>query len=322
MAQDSTLVSVSLHDDPMSKKFVQMGEASSSEPDRGISDMAIPDGPRPIPWIPERFCLTGLWRECSAEFWGTFILIMFGDGVVANVVLGNGLLNTACAPGKACDPIPGGGWLSINIAWGLAVLFGILASAKISGAHLNPAVTFSLACFKGFPWRKVIPYSLAQTFGAFMAAAVIYSTYLQGFNALDPDRTMATAGIFATYPKPWLSNAGAFWDQVVGTALLMAGIISIGDSKNVGLSSTQGPFAVALLVVVIGQTYGIQAGYAINPARDFGPRLFTLIAGWGTQVFTASNYYFWVPIVGPLVGGPIGTFLYMLFVEQHHDKQA
>jgi MIP family channel proteins len=246
-----------------------------------------------------------LTRELLAEFFGTFILIVFGVGVVAQVVLSR---NTA------------GSYLSINIAWGLAVALGCYVSAGVTGAHLNPAVTLALAARRGFPWTKVLPYSIAQVAGAFVASALVFITYREALNAFDGGvrqvlGPQGTAGIWATYPQPFLSTfPGGFIDQVVGTALLVAGIFGITDTRNSPAPAGVAPVVVGLLVVLIGATFGFNAGYAINPARDFGPRLFTLTAGWGMEVFRAGNGWWWVPILGPLVGGIIGGWAYDFFI--------
>jgi MIP family channel proteins len=243
----------------------------------------------------------GLARELLAEFLGTFVLIVFGVGVVAQVVLSKG---TAGTP------------LSINIAWGLAVTMGCYIAAGVTGAHLNPAVTLSLAVHRQFPWRKVVPYSLVQIAGAFVASAVVYATYHEALAAFDGGvrqvlGAQGTAGIWATYPQPFLSAfPGGFIDQVVGTALLVAVIFGITDSRNSPAPAGLAPVVVGLLVVLIGATFGFNAGYAINPARDFGPRLFTFVAGWGSEVFRAGNSWWWVPIVAPCVGGVIGGWAY------------
>ncbi len=245
-----------------------------------------------------------LLRELSAEFLGTFILIMFGAGVVAQYVLSQGR---------------NGSYLAINIGWGLGVAMGVYVAGGITGAHLNPAVTLALAVRRGFSWGKVIPYSIAQTAGAFAAAALVFFTYREAFAAFDGGARMvtgekATAMIFATYPQPFLSGAGGLVDQIVGTALLVLIICTITDARNLAPSGNVAPLMIGLLVVVIGMCFGFNSGYAINPARDLGPRLFTLVAGWGTEVFRAGNYWFWVPIVGPLVGGVAGAAVYDLLI--------
>ena len=249
-----------------------------------------------------------LLRECLAEIFGTFVLILFGDGVVAQVVLSGG---------------KNGDYTHINLCWGLGVLFGIHACGGVSGAHLNPAVTFGLAMFKRFEWRKAPFYMLSQVIGAFLGALVVYLVYYPALNVFDPERTVAkTAGIFATYPQKFESTGSAFFDEMVGTAILMMGIFAIGDQKNQPASKFTSPVAVALLVVAIGMAFGYNTGYAINPARDFGPRLFTAVGGWGSEVFTAANNYWWVPIVGPLVGAVVGCGLYTIFIEAHHPTEA
>ena len=162
-------------------------------------------------------------RELLAEFLGTFVLIVFGVGVVAQVLLSR---NTA------------GTYLSINIAWGLAVTMGCYVAAGVTGAHLNPAVTVALATHRRFPWNKVLPYSAAQVAGAFVASAVVFLTYHEALSAFDGGvrqvvGPQGTAGIWATYPQPFLSNVpGGFIDQVVGTALLVAVIFGITDTRN------------------------------------------------------------------------------------------
>ena len=244
-------------------------------------------------------------RELLAEFFGTFILIVFGVGVVAQVVLSRG---TA------------GSTLSINIAWGLAVTMGCYVAAGVTGAHLNPAVTLALAVHRRFPWNKVLPYSLAQLAGAFIASAVVFVTYYEALNAFDSGirqvvGPQGTAGIWATYPQPFLSVfPGGFIDQVVGTALLVGVIFAITDTRNSPAPAGLAPVVVGLLVLLIGATYGFNSGYAINPARDLGPRLFTFVAGWGGDVFRAGNGWWWVPIVAPCVGGVVGGWAYDLFV--------
>jgi MIP family channel proteins len=255
--------------------------------------------------------LSGTSREAAAEFLGTFILIVFGSAVVAQVVLSGG---------------SHGGYVSINVAWGLAVTMGVYVSAGVSGAHLNPAVTLALAVHRQFPWRKVLPYAAAQVAGAFVASVVTFATYREAFDRFDGGLRQvtgprATAGIFATYPQEFLSNVpGGLVDQVVGTALLILVIFALGDRHNSAPEPAVAPVVVGLLVVLIGMSFGFNAGYAINPARDLGPRLFTALAGWGAEVFRAGNHWWWVPIVGPCVGAVLGGAVYDLFITRHHPK--
>lgn len=230
-----------------------------------------------------------------AEFFGTMILILFGTGVDAMTALfGKGM------PGE----IVNGGYTNISIGWGLGVTMGIYASARYSGAHLNPAVTLSLAVFRGFSWSKVMPYIGAQMLGAFTAAALVYWNYRPAFLAFDPGLEK-TAGVFSTFPAfPLVPMAGLF-DQVLGTAILMFMILAIGEE-----ATNLGPILIGLLVVAIGMAFGGMHGYAINPARDFGPRLFVTLAGFKNNGLTDGSMVWWVPIVGPLVGGLVGSAAY------------
>lgn len=231
-------------------------------------------------------------RALVAEFLGTLVLMMFGTGVVAMTVLfGKGL------PGEVVN----GGYTNITIAWGIAVTMGIYVSSKWSGAHLNPAVTLSLAVFRGFPWRQVVPYIVAQVAGAFCASALVFWNYRPAFHAFDPGLEK-TAGVFTTFPAfPEQLSAGLL-DQVIGTALLMFMILAIGEHVT-----DLGPILVGLVVIVIGMAFGGMHGYAINPARDFGPRLFTMVAGFQNNGLNSGAPVFWVPIVGPILGGLIGS---------------
>jgi MIP family channel proteins len=239
-------------------------------------------------------------REAAAEFLGTFTILVFGVGVVAQSVLSQNA---------------NGSYLAINLGWGLGVMLGIYTAAGVSGAHLNPAVTIALAVRRGFPWSKVPVYALAQTAGAFVAALVVWFTYREAFTAFDGgirqvQGSAGTAGIFATYPQPFLSLTGGLIDQIVGTALLMAGVLAISDQRNAGPPGWLVAPLVGALVVAIGVAFGFNAGYAINPARDLGPRLFTALFGWGSGVFSAGNGWWWVPVVGPIVGAVLGTLVY------------
>jgi len=247
--------------------------------------------------------------ELMAEFLGTMVLILFGNGVVAMVLLfGQNL------PGEVVK----GGYTNITIAWGLAVTMGIYIAGKISGAHLNPAVTITLAAFRGFPWSKVLPYSIAQVAGAFVAAALVFWNYHPAFLRADPQLDH-TAGVFTTFPAfPDLMSAGLL-DQTIGTALLLLMIFAITDERNQPPANL-GPILIGLIVVAIGMSFGGMHGYAINPARDFGPRLFTVVAGFKNNGLTDGARVFWVPIVGPIVGGLIGGAVYDFGIRRFLPK--
>lgn len=176
----------------------------------------------------ERLKRSGLVGELSAEFAGTMILILFGCGVVAQVVAGGALTTPAGGLGNHD---------SIAWAWGLGVTLGVYVAARLSGAHLNPAVTVALAAFKGFPWSKVAPYALAQTAGAFVAALIVRWNYTEALAKADPTHTIKTQGVFSTLPangNPNLpvSDWGALRDQIIGTAILLLLILAVTDLLN------------------------------------------------------------------------------------------
>ncbi|MFE9661075.1 MULTISPECIES: MIP/aquaporin family protein [unclassified Streptomyces] len=242
--------------------------------------------------------------ELSAEFAGTFILILFGCGVVAQVV----------AAGI-------GDHDSIAWAWGLGVTLGIYVAARLSGAHLNPAVTLALAAFKGFEWRKVLPYALAQTAGAFVAALLVRWNYSEVLAMADPGHTLKTQVVFSTLPGNGtlpISEFGALRDQIIGTAILLFVIFAVTDLLNTPPGANLGALIIGLLIVAIGMAWGTDAGYAINPARDLGPRLASFLTGYGDAWRDQyGNFYFWVPIVGPLIGGVLGAALYKVLVGRY-----
>lgn len=243
--------------------------------------------------------------ELCAEFAGTMIIILFGTAVVAQVVT-----NTDGALGD-----------HDSIAWGLGVTLAIYVGARLSGAHFNPAVTLALAVFKGFSWSKVAPYCLAQVAGAFVGALIVRATYNDLLASVDPDYTIATQGVFSTLPgngDDIVSVQTAFLDQVVGTAILVFVIFALTTAWNNPPLANLGPLLVGLTVVAIGMAWGANAGYAINPARDIGPRLASLITGYGGAMRDQNGYlYFWVPIVAPLLGGLVGGGLFKLLIENH-----
>lgn len=248
----------------------------------------------------ERFRASGLVGELAAEFAGTLILILLGCGVVAQVV----------AAGS-------GDVQSIHWAWGLGVVMGVYVAGRISGAHLNPAVTVALAVVKGFPWRKVGPYSIAQFLGAFVAALIVRWNYTEVLATFDPGHTQKSQGVFSTMPATVLgvSEWGAFRDQIIGAAILLFLILAVTDVLGTPPQANLAPFIIGLIVVGIGMSFGANAGYAINPARDFGPRLASFLTGYEDAFLDTTGYpYFWVPLVAPVIGGVLGAGLYQVLV--------
>jgi glycerol uptake facilitator protein len=236
-----------------------------------------------------------------AEFLGTFLLILLGNGVVANV-----LLNKT----KGFDS----GWLVITTGWGLAVFTGVVVAGPYSGAHLNPAVTLGLAIAQEFAWQDVPSFMIAQLAGAFLGAAIVWILYIDHYKATDDaSKVLAT---FSTSPA--INNPrNNVISEIIGTFVLVLVVFYISGAELLGTSTTPiglgsvGALPVAFLVWCIGLGLGGPTGYAINPARDLGPRL----AHWVLPISTkgASDWsYAWVPVIGPLCGGALAALLYII----------
>ncbi len=246
--------------------------------------------------------LAGVWGEAIAEFFGTMILILFGDGCVATFAL-----FTNIGPNGAATPFANE-WIVIIMGWGLAVMLGIYVAGAISGAHINPAVTLALASRGKFPWNKVVHYIVAQMLGAFVAAAILYFVYQGAIVHAAAGKNIADAvgGVFYTSPKDFVGPLNAFGDEFLGTALLVGLIFAITDSRNQPVQGNINPLIIGFLIVAIGASFGLNTGYAINPARDFGPRLWVAIVSGGASL----TWYTWIPIVAPILGGIVGAYIY------------
>ncbi len=241
-----------------------------------------------------------------AEMVGTALLVLLGGGVVANVLL---------ARSKGHNS----GWIVITVGWGVAVAVAIYAVGRISGAHLNPAVTIGLASIGSFAWTDVPGYIAAQVLGAFLGAALVWLAYLPHWAiTTDPG---AKLGVFATGPAVRNPVANVT-TEIIGTAVLVFGVLAIGANAqsltrpneidlSVVFSHGLQPLLVGILVLGIGVSLGGPTGYAINPARDFGPRLahaLLPIPGKGDSDWG----YAWIPIVGPIIGGVLGALLFKI----------
>ena len=235
-----------------------------------------------------------LFIQCVFEFLGTLILVVLGCGVVACVSLRKSKGESA-------------GWIVVTLAWGLAVMCGVLIAGPYSGAHLNPAVTLGLAAAGKFPWTYVIPFIVAQILGGMLGAMLVYVFYKDHFDATEDAESKL--GVFSTIPAI-RNHSRNLISEIIGTFVLVLVILFIGDEGNssqVGLGSI-GALPVALLVVAIGMSLGGTTGYAINPARDLGPRIahaLLPIKGKGSSQWS----YSWIPIVGPLLGGVMAGLL-------------
>ena len=257
-------------------------------------------------------------KEFIGEVFGTFILILLGDGVVANVSLAPRVAGTAY------------NWNTISIGWAFAVIIAVYVSAGVSGAHLNPAVTLGLAVRRGFPWKKVLPYIVAQMIGAFLGAAAVYLVYRDGLVAAGMPNVWST-GPGAVYNTVFLGadKAGAAGTpyslltaiiaELFGTFMLIWGIAASGDLKNNGLKDNLGGLIVGFTVLAVGLSLGGPSGYSINPARDLGPRLFGALAG--TKGLFDGLYWLIPPVLVPAIAGPIGFWLYDVLVAKNLPKK-
>jgi len=249
-------------------------------------------------------------REALAEMMGTLILVTFGVGSVAQFVLAEQKF---------------GGYWSVNWGWGLGVAFGIYWAAGVSGGHVNPAVTLACAVCGKCEWIKVPFYMAGQFIGAIIGSALAFGVYydymveFQRIHGLPSIYNESTQGIWSTYPPgEFVSNMTGFTDQLLGTALFIGTIFALLDKKNAAVGSNLAPFLIGLIIVTAGTTFGINAGFGLNPARDLGPRIFTAMAGWKSIPFTSHSSWWFYPILGQFLGGIIGGVAYMLSVEIHH----
>ncbi|MFG3451297.1 MIP/aquaporin family protein [Pseudomonas knackmussii] len=249
--------------------------------------------------------------QCIAEFLGTALLIFFGTGCVAALKLGGAEL----------------GLWEISVIWGIGVSMGVYLAAGVSGAHLNPAVSIALWLFGTFERNKVPAYILAQTAGAFCAAALVYALYSSLFFDFEQAQQMTRgsvaslelASVFSTYPHPSLSIGQAFLVEVVITAILLGMIMALTDDGNGLPRGPLAPLLIGLLIAVIGGAMGPLTGFAMNPARDLGPKLMTFFAGWGEVAFTGGRDipYFLVPLMAPVLGACIGAAGYKALICKH-----
>nr|WP_254901782.1 MIP/aquaporin family protein [Thalassobacillus devorans] len=229
-------------------------------------------------------------HEFLAELIGTMILIIFGGGVVAGVVLKN-------------SKAEGSGWVVITIAWGLAVAMAVYAVGQFSGAHINPAVTLGFAAVGEFPWEKVPMYITAQMIGAFIGGVIVFLNYLPHWRKTEDQG--AKLAVFSTDPAV-RSPFSNLVSEIIGTFVLLMGLMFIGAND---FTDGLNPMIVGALIVAIGMSLGGTTGYAINPARDLGPRIahaFLPIPGKGGSDWS----YAWVPVVGPAIGGIYGAVFY------------
>ncbi|KAJ8495278.1 hypothetical protein ONZ45_g12942 [Pleurotus djamor] len=237
------------------------------------------------------------------------ILVIFGTAVDCQVVLSS---NTGVSA------TPKGDYLSLNFGWAVGVAMGVYVSGGISGGHLNPAVTLALATWRGFPWKKVPVYIFAQLMGGIIGAAITYANYFHAIDIFEGGRgirTVKTGSLFATYALDYMTNVSAFFDEFLGTVILMLVVLAMTDRQNTPPPPGLAPLVLFMLILGIGAALGVQTGYAINPARDLGPRIMTAMVGYGREVFTFRNqYWLWCPVIAPVLGAQVAAFFYDLFL--------
>ena len=232
--------------------------------------------------------------------------------------------NCAAAMYSLYDPSPyKTAYWGVCITWGLAVTMAIFVTGAVSGTHANPAVTLAMAIYRDFSWRKVVPFWAAQVVGAIIGAALVYMMFgpvIDSYNLAHgtPREMGGAAGVFFTHPGDGITPIHAFWDEVVLTAILVLGIFAITDEFNTQApQANAGAFMIGLLVAMIGASAGYLEAWPLNPARDFGPRLFCYFMGWGPAAFPSPMNYWWVPIAGPLCGGVVGATLYQVLIKPY-----
>jgi aquaglyceroporin related protein len=248
-----------------------------------------------------------LGRALLGEFVGTTVLVLVIGCVVAQSVLPHPPLNAL---------------INVNIGVGLGIAFGIAICAKVSGGHINPAVSLMFLTFGQLSALKFLLYTLVQTLGAFVGAAIAYLVYRDAIHEFDRGErqvygSRATAQIFASYSSPHLGIFNGLIDQIISTALFCLFIAHVTDKRNRYPSWVQ-PLVIGLVFVMVGTAFAFNAGYPCNPARDLGPRLFTFLIGYGSGVFSYRDYgWFWIPILGPFIGAVLGAWIYKLAIGIH-----
>lgn len=228
--------------------------------------------------------------EFWAEFLGTVVLLFFTNGIVAAGIFFHAWNS----------------FFELALITGLGVTLGIYVASPHSKAHLNPAITLSMALWREFPKAKILPYLIAQFSGAFCGSLLTYALYRTSILTYQG----SVPQFFYTAAAPQITDMQALFIEAVMTAILTVVIFAVTDSANKTIpQGPAGALIIGMTVAILGSSFGSLTGFAMNPARDFGPRLFAFLAGWGQQALPANNY-FWVPIVGPLLGAILGGLLY------------
>ncbi|CBQ71719.1 related to Aquaporin 3 [Sporisorium reilianum SRZ2] len=290
-------------------------------PPAGSSSPDYATGYEPNSWAKLRH----LYREELAEFFGTFLILLFGAGVECQV-------NMHYHASATRDVAAYGSYFQGRLAWAAGVAMAGWVSGGISGGHCNPSVTVALALFRGFPWRKVVPFVVAQTLGATVASLLVYANNVTNIERFQHaaaggagSRTVkgagSTAGFFFTLPAPELSFGSAFFSEFLATSVLVFVIFALADTANLKPPKGSQPFAMFIVLLGIGASLGYNTGYAINGARDTGPRIALWLVGYGGEVWTHDGgYWAWGPWVASVLGGAVGGAVYDVFLYTGRDS--
>ncbi|KDQ17737.1 hypothetical protein BOTBODRAFT_172164 [Botryobasidium botryosum FD-172 SS1] len=255
-------------------------------------------------------------REPFAEFLGTLILILFGTGVNAQATLSGS---------TAVSAAPQGSSLSGAFGWAVGIALGAWVSGGISGGHINPAVTITMATFRGFPWKKVPIYILAQIVGAVCGAGIVYANYHTAIDLYEGGRGIrtvpGTAALFGTYASPYMTNVSCFFEEFMVTAILLITIFAVTDKRNGPPPNGLIPLVLFITLLGISAAFGMQTSFALNPARDFGPRLLTYMVGYGREVWNyRRQYWIWTPVLATTSGALFGAFIYDVMLYTGTDS--
>ncbi|KIK66866.1 hypothetical protein GYMLUDRAFT_239088 [Collybiopsis luxurians FD-317 M1] len=253
-------------------------------------------------------------REIAAEFAGVMILVIFGTGAISQAVLSSNAAVTSS---------PKGEYLSISFGFAVGAGLGVWVSGGISGGHINPAVTLAFATWRGFPWKKVPGYIFGQLMGGVVGAAIVYANYFHAIDIYEGGsgiRTLKTAGIFSTYALDYMTNVSCFFSEFLGTAILVIVLFAVLDKSNAPPAGML-PLVIFVLFLGIAGCLGMETGFAVNPARDLGPRMLTAMAGYGKEVFTFRNqYWLWCPIIATILGAQAGAMFYDVLLYNGKDS--
>ncbi|KAF8654637.1 hypothetical protein AX16_003490 [Volvariella volvacea WC 439] len=269
--------------------------------DGGIAPVYVQTRERRGPCDLGRFIPSYL-RECAAEFLGVMILMIFGLGTNCQATL---------SASSDVSSSPMGNYVSVIIGWAAGIALGVWAS----GGHINPAITLVMAVHRRFPWRKVPGYVIAQVLGGITGAALVYANYFHAIDIVEGGRgirTLRTAGLFGTYSLPYMTDVSSFFSEFLATAIFTIGVLSATDKRQ-NLSAGGVPGILFVVTIGVVSSLGMETSFALNPARDFGPRVLTAMVGYGSQVFTyRRHYWIWCPILATILGAQSGAVVYDL----------